>query len=488
MQSTQREASQRFRIRQDGLREYTAMEALAHQLEDRWKRFRPLLHRSRRHRSRMGHRMQSTKREASQRFRIRQDGLREYIAMEALAHQVGDRWKSSRPLLHRSRRRRSWVGHPMQSTQREASQRFRIRQDGLREYIAMEALAHQVGDRWKRFRPLLHRSRRHRSRMGHRMQSTKREASQRFRIRQDGLREYIAMEALAHQVGDRWKSSRPLLHRSRRRRSWVGHPMQSTQREASQRFRIRQDTPAGRREEEIPTPPAPKQKTQEPDGSPNAEHPKGSFIEVQNKAGWVTRIYSDGSTGTPAGRQVEEKGHTSSSSSSLKRHVGSPTDAPSKKKAKPLKKVQSQTSPSYLDVLNIAAKNLNRPAGGTSSAEDNSSASESKKRENVPQRTRKISQTSSETERLEVLTVSHSEKCDNIDVQKVECLFKASLSSPTFPKQSSESTARRVLKKLSVESSGTCNSTESESKSSVNHSNPKDDISLKKVEQLEQMS
>ena len=244
-------------------------------------------------------------------------------------------------------------------------------------------------------------------------------------------------------------------------------------------FRIRQDTPAGRQEEEIQTPPAPKQKTQELGGSPNAEHPKGSFIEVQNKAGWVTRIYSDGSTGTPAGRQVEEKGHTSSSSSSLKRHVGSHTDVPSKKKPKPLKKVQSQTLPSYLDVLNIAAKNLNRPAGGTSSAEDNSSASESKKRENVRQRTRKISQTSSETERLEVPTVSHSEKCE------VEHLFKASLSSPTFPKQSSESTARQVLKQSSVESSGTCNSTESESKSSVNRSNPKDDISLKKVEQLE---
>ena len=124
-------------------------------------------------------------------------------------------------------------------------------------------------------------------------------------------------------------------------------------------------------------------------GHPMQSTQRESFIEVQNKAGWVTRIYSDGSTGTPAGRQVEEKGHTSSSS--LKRHVGSHTDVPSKKKPKPLKKVQSQTSPSYLDVLNIAAKNLNRPAGGTSSAEDNSSASESKKREDVPQRTRKIS-------------------------------------------------------------------------------------------------
>lgn len=226
-----------------------------------------------------------------------------------------------------------------------------------------------------------------------------------------------------------------------------------------------------------------KQKNHDQSLSQTAEQSKGSFILVQNKAGWAKRIYSDGSCGRTVGIENDGMQHSGvEDGGNQKRHAEVYKDVPTKKKPKTQRKHSSSTSsqsgPSYVAILTMAKQNLNK-LGAAASHKDTADSK-------LPERTRKNSHESSGNAEHQSVASSgnmqHEELGQHvdIDVEKVERFFNASLSNtPKATQTSSEAIdKRRLSKEASVESNATTCSLPSDLNSI------EESISIKKVEKL----
>ncbi|XP_071504414.1 uncharacterized protein [Diadema antillarum] len=122
-------------------------------------------------------------------------------------------------------------------------------------------------------------------------------------------------------------------------------------------------------EEDASLPPQkPQQASASQCSSPNSGRAKGSYIKVQDKAGWMKRIYSDGSYGTTLIKVGTDPGcHNKADVNLGFKRSAKPSESvvPAAKKSKSqTRKVcpaaVRQQRPSYEDVLSLASKNVNR--------------------------------------------------------------------------------------------------------------------------------